>query len=117
MLTTNPVTTIAQPTVPPATRAPNSQGPASASVNGMVHASPNSVLAKGSVAATALPGLATGLAVQNTSGISLGTVTQIVTGTDGSIRAVIVTDAQGQTRRLVPTTLSISGGVVTTTSL
>jgi hypothetical protein len=39
-----------------------------------------------------------------------------VTGTDGSIRAVIVTSPTGQTFRLPPTSLSISGGVVTTTS-
>ena len=39
----------------------------------------------------------------------------MITGTDGSIRAVVVTSPTGQTIRLAPTTLSISGGVVTTT--
>ncbi len=94
----------------------NSQGAANASVNGVVHASPNSVHAKGSVAATALPGLATGLTVKNSGGTSIGTVSQIVAGADGSIRAVIVTNAQGQKIRLMPNTLTISAGVVTTTS-
>jgi hypothetical protein len=45
----------------------------------------------------------------------LGTVSQIVTGEDGAIREVIVTSPTGQTYRLAPATLSISGGVVTTT--
>lgn len=94
----------------------NSQGPANASVNGIAHASPNSVLARGAVSATVLPGLASGLTVQNSGGTSIGTVSQIVTGSDGSIRAVIVTSPTGQTFRLPPSSLSISGSVVTTTS-
>jgi len=39
----------------------------------------------------------------------------VVTGADGSIRAVIVTGTDGKTYRLMPSQLSISGGVVTTT--
>ena len=94
----------------------NSQGPANASVNGIAHANGNSVLARGAVSASSLPGLATGVSVQNSAGASVGTVSQIVTGPDGSIRAIIVTTASGQTFRLPPSSLSISGGVVTTTS-
>ena len=94
----------------------NSQGPANASVNGIAHASPNSVLARGAVSATSLPGLTTGITVQNSGGTSIGTVSQVVTGSDGSIRAVIVTSPSGQTFRLPPSSLSISGSVVTTTS-
>ena len=98
------------------TNATNSQGLQHASPTGIAHASPNSVLARGSVQATALPGLTTGLTVNDSTGASIGTVNQIVTGTDGSIRAVIVTKTDGGTIRLAPTTLSISGGVVTTTT-
>jgi ribosomal 30S subunit maturation factor RimM len=63
-----------------------------------------------------LTGLTTGLTVQNSSGTSVGTVSQVITGSDGSIRAVVVTGTDGKTYRLAPSTLSISGNIVTTTS-
>lgn len=94
----------------------HSQGPLHASPNGIAHASPNSVLARGAVTSTTLPGLTSGLTVQNSTGTSIGTVSQVITGSDGSIRAVVVTSPAGQSFRLAPTTLSISGSVVTTTS-
>ena len=94
----------------------NSEGPAHASVNGIANASSNSVLARGAVSATALPGLTTGVSVQNSAGASVGTVSQVVTGSDGSIRAVIVTSPTGQTFRLSPSSLTISGSIATTTS-
>jgi hypothetical protein len=104
-------------TTPPGTSATtNSQGLQHASPTGIAHANSNSVLARGAVAATALPGLTTGLTVQNSSGTTIGTISRIVTGANGSIRLVIVTTATGQTLRLAPSTLSISGGVVTTTT-
>ena len=93
----------------------NSQGMLHANPNGISHSSSNSALARGAVSSTALPGLTTGLTVNNSTGTSIGTVSQVITGTDGSIRAVVVTSPTGQTVRLAPTTLSISGGVVTTT--
>jgi hypothetical protein len=93
----------------------NSQGVLHANPNGISHSSSSSALARGAVASTALPGLTTGLTVNNSSGASIGTVSQIITGTDGSIRAVVVTSPTGQTTRLLPNTLTISGGVVTTT--
>lgn len=99
------------------TNATNSQGPANASVNGIAHANSNSVLARGAVSSTALPGLTTGLNVQTSGGAMVGTVSRVVTDSSGNIRLVIVTDSStGQTIRLAPNTLSISGGVVTTTS-
>lgn len=94
----------------------NSQGLGNASVNGIAHANGNSVLARGAVAADALPGLNTGLTVNNSAGTSVGTVSKVVTGADGAIRAVVVTNAQGQTYTVPANSLSISGGVVTTTS-
>ena len=108
--------TATTPTTSSTIRATNSQSLQHASPNGIAHSSTSSVLARGSVAGTALPGLTTGLTVQNSTGTSLGTVSKVVTGTDGSIRLVIMTSPTGQTIRLAPSTLSISGGVVTTTS-
>lgn len=93
-----------------------SQGPSHASANGISHASRNSVLARGSVASATLPGLRTGLTVTSSTGTSIGTVSRVISGTDGSIREVIVMSSTGQTFRLAPSTLSISGNVVTTTS-
>lgn len=116
VLKTNPVTPVVQPTVPPVTRATNSQGLIHASPNAIARANSNSVLARGSVAASTLPGLTTGLTVVNTSGTSLGTISSVITGSDGSIRAVVVTTAQGQTYTLPANTLSISGTTVTTST-
>jgi hypothetical protein len=42
-------------------------------------------------------------------------VSQIVTDSSGNVRLVIVTSSTGQTFRLAPTSLTLSGGVVTTT--
>lgn len=95
----------------------NSQGAAKASTQGLVHANGNSAVAKGSVQADALPGLSTGLTVKDSAGASIGSVNQVVTGTDGSIRAVVVTKTDGTTVRLMPNTLTINGGVVTTTTV
>ena len=94
----------------------NSQGPANASPTGISHANSNSVLARGAVASTALPGLATGLVVNNSSGTQVGTVSKIITGPNNTIRAVVVTSSSGKTYTLPPSSLSISGSVVTTTS-
>ena len=93
----------------------NSQGAVNANVRAVERANANSALAAGAVASASLPGLTTGLNVKTSAGASLGTVSQVVTGTDGSIRLVIVTDASGKTHRLMPNQLNISGGVVTTT--
>lgn len=95
----------------------HSQGPMHASPTGIAHANSHSVLAAGAVASTALPGLATGMTVQTASGTTLGTVTRVVTGTDGTIRMVFVTSSTGQTFRLAPSSLTISGGVLTTTQI
>lgn len=94
----------------------HSQGPSHASPTGIAHASPNSVLSRGAVSSKTLPGLTAGLTVQNSSGTTVGTVSQVITASDGSIRAVVVTSPTGPTFRLAPTTLSISGSIVTTTN-
>lgn len=94
----------------------NSQGPSHASPTGISHANQNSVLARGAVSSSTLQGLNTGMTVNNSSGTSIGTVSKIITGPNNTIRAVVVTSSTGQTFTLAPSTLSISGGVITTTS-
>jgi sporulation protein YlmC with PRC-barrel domain len=94
-----------------------SQGPLHASATGIAHANSHSVLAGGAVAGTTLPGLTTGLTVTNANGTNIGTISQIVTDTSGNIRLVIVTNSTtGLNFRLAPTTLTISGNMVETTS-
>jgi sporulation protein YlmC with PRC-barrel domain len=93
----------------------NSQGLMHASPTGIAHASSRSVLAGGTVVRGSLAGLTTGLTVNTSTGTTLGRVSQIVTGANGSVRLVIVTSPTGRMLRLSPTTLSISGGLVTTT--
>lgn len=98
-------------------QAQKSQGPANASPVGVAHANENSVLASGSVTAATLHGLNTGLTVKSSAGTTLGTVSRVITGPDGSIRLIEVTSPSGATLRFPATSLSISGGVVTTTSV
>jgi sporulation protein YlmC with PRC-barrel domain len=93
----------------------NSQGPLHASPTGIAHANFHSVLAGGMVVSGSLTGLSTGQPVNTSTGTTLGTVSQIVTDSSGNIRLVIVTSSTGQTYRLAPTSLTLSGGVVTTT--
>jgi hypothetical protein len=94
-----------------------SQGLTHASPTGIAHANSNSVLARGAVQTTTLPGLATQLNVQTSGGTQLGTVSRIIYGPGNTtVRAVVVTSASGQTYTLPASSLSISGGVVTTTS-
>lgn len=94
----------------------NSEGPANASPTGISHANQNSVLARGAVSASSLQGLNTGMTVNSSTGTSIGTVSRIITGPNNTIRAVVVTSSTGQTYTLPPSSLSISGGVVTTTT-
>ena len=98
------------------TRASASQGLMHASLGAIQRASPRSVLARAAVAPSALPGLDTGLTVKGSGGATIGTVSRVVTGADGKIRLVVATSPTGRTIRLAPNTLSISGGVVTTTT-
>jgi hypothetical protein len=93
----------------------NSQGLMHASPTGIAHASSRSVLAGGTVVRGSLAGLTTGLTVNTSTGSTLGRISQIVTGANGSVRLVIVTSSTGRMLRLSPATLSISGGTVTTT--
>jgi len=95
----------------------HSQGALHASPTGIAHANSHSVLAGGTVASSVLPGLTAGLAVQSSTGTNLGTVSQVVTDSSGNIRLVIVTSPTGQTLRLAPTTLTMSGNTVVTSTM
>ena len=68
-----------------------------------------------SVPASSLPGLAAGLTVQTSAGKAIGRVSQVITASDGSIRKVIVVSPVGHLFKLSPTSLTVEGGVVTTT--
>lgn len=67
------------------------------------------------VPASSLPGLAPGLRVQNSDGKAIGTVSQVLTASDGSIRKVIVMSPVGNLFKVSPTSLTVSNGVVITT--
>jgi hypothetical protein len=113
----NPNSAIQSNTIP-TTPALNGQGLQNANPRAISRANASSALARNAVPSVSLPGLTTGLTVNTSGGATLGTVSQVVTDSSGNIRLVIVTNTTtGQTYRLAPTTLSISGGVVTTTSL
>ena len=61
-----------------------------------------------------LQGLTTGLNVQNSAGAPVGTVSQVVTASDGSLQSVIITGLDGKSYSLLATQLSIANGVVVT---
>lgn len=95
----------------------NSQGLMHASFTAIERANSRSALARDAVRASALPGLSTGLTVKGRGGATVGTVSRIVTGTDGKIRLVVASSTSGRMIRLAPNTLSVSGSTVTTTML
>lgn len=93
----------------------NSQGPANASATGVAHANSNSVLAGTTSGGTTLTGITTGMALmQGTT--QVGTVQRIVTNGKGVITRVMVTGTNGRTYSLSPHSLSLSGGVLSTTA-
>ena len=73
----------------------------------------------GSVAAhrTPLTGITNGMSVFDTGGAAIGTVTNISTKGNGSVRDVQVTLADGRRILLAPNSLTQNGGVLTTNSL
>ena len=79
-------------------------------------AAAEALAARGAASSTTLPNLTTGLRVNNSSGTQVGTVSRVITGPNNTIRAVVVTTSTGQTVTLPPSSLTISGNVVTTTS-
>ena len=92
-------------------------GPARASASGVAHSNAHAGLRTASANTGALADLKTGMTVQTTSGATLGTVSRVERSADGTVRNVLVTTASGARRvlRLAPSSLSVSGGVATTT--
>ena len=96
----------------------NSRGPANASDRALSRANENSVLF-GTRAGGALSGLATGMVVRDSAGMTIGTVSRINRSGDGSVRNVLVA-TEGGGRRIIPLapeTLTVSGDAVITTRL
>jgi hypothetical protein len=92
----------------------NSQGAAHANINGLIHASPNSALASAGV--TSLTGLDTGLTVNDSGGMLVGTVDQVITNRTGAVVAIRVALDAGGTAIIPATTLSMDGSTVVTSS-
>lgn len=90
----------------------NSQGPVHASATGIAHANSHSVLAGGST--TRLTGVSVGMPLFN-NGTQVGTVYRVVTA-NGVITRVLVQGTNGRIYSLSPSTLTASGGSVTTTA-
>lgn len=93
----------------------NSQGSLHASPTGIAHASVNSVLKNNVVVSGPLTGLTSGMTV-NFNGAAVGTVQRVIASSDGTVRRVMVVGTNGRLVSLSPTTLTLSGGVLTTTS-
>lgn len=107
-------TTSTESTANASNRRANSQGPAHANIKGLMNASPNSVLADAGV--TTLTGLTTGLTVNNSAGMSIGTVTEVLTNRSGAVIGVRVDlTGDGGIVFIPATTLTIDGTIVTTT--
>lgn len=68
------------------------------------------------MASTKLTGVETGMTVNDSGGAAIGTVTGITTKGNGSIRTVQVTLTNGQIITLAPSSLTLDGDVLTTTS-
>jgi len=90
----------------------HSQGALHASATGIAHANSHSALAGGST--TGLTGVSVGMPLLS-NGAQVGTVYRVVTA-NGVITRVLVQGTNGRIYSLAPSTLTASGGSVTTTT-
>jgi hypothetical protein len=96
----------------------HSQGPYHASPTGISHSNSHSVLKGTTVVGGSIAGLTRGMSVLDVNGNPVGTVSRINTASGGRVVNVLVKSSTGaRTIPLSPNTLSVSGGVATTTSL
>lgn len=96
----------------------NRKGPVHASPTGIAKANANSVLKGNVVVGGSLTGLTTGMHVVDANGVMIGTVSKILTASDGRVVNVLVTPHEGsRTIPMSPGSLSVSGGMVTTTQV
>ena len=95
----------------------SSQGPANASERALERANENSVLADDATTGPDLSALREGLTVVDGDGSTLGTIRRISRSSDGTVRNVLVTSAEGRRRviRVAPGTLTLNGDIVVTT--
>lgn len=92
----------------------NSQGSANASATGRARANANSGLNDGTIADLSL--LATGMALVDADGDTVGTVVRVIRSPNGTVRNVLVRlNGTGRVYVIPPSTLSVSGTTVTTT--
>jgi len=91
----------------------NSQGPLHASATGIAHANSHSVLA-GASTGTTLTGISVGMPLLS-NGTQVGTVYRVVTA-NGVITRVLVQASNGRIYSLAPSSLTASGGNLTTTA-
>lgn len=95
-----------------------SQGPVHASATGIAHANSHSVLKGTTVVGGPIAGLTKGMTVVDANGNTVGTVSRINTASGGRVVNVLVKSSTGaRTIPLSPSTMTVSGGVATTTSL
>jgi len=95
-----------------------SKGPLNASPTGIAKSNAKSVLKGGTVIGGPLTGLTTGMHVVDANGVMIGTVSKILTASDGRVVNVLVTPHEGnRTIPMSPGNLSVSGGVLTTTKV
>jgi hypothetical protein len=95
-----------------------SQGLYHASASGVLHANSHSVLKGTVVVGGPIAGLTNGMTVVDVNGNTVGTVKRINTASGGRVVNVLVkSSTSARTIPLSPSTLSVSGGVATTTSL
>jgi hypothetical protein len=91
----------------------NSQGPMHASATGIAHANQHSVLA-GAATGTHLIGVSVGMPLMQ-NGSQVGTVYRVVTA-NGVIQRVLVQGTNGRIYSLAPSTVTASGGTITTSA-
>ena len=96
----------------------HSQGPYHASARGVLRSNSRSVLKGTTVVGGSLAGLTKGMSVVDVNGNAVGVVKGINTAHGGRVVNVLVkSSTSARTIPLSPTTLSVAGGVATTTSL
>jgi hypothetical protein len=96
----------------------HSQGPYHASATGILHSNSHSVLKGTTVVGGSLDGLTRGMTVVDINGNTVGTVRGINAASGGRVVNVLVkSSTSARTIPLSPKTISVTGGVATTTSL
>jgi hypothetical protein len=96
----------------------NSRGPDNASNQALGKASQHSVLA-GHGPRGSLAGLQVGQTLHDTNGATIGQIRRVVRSPDGTVRNVLVSTGSNKRRvvRIAPGTITLAGGVATTTTL